>query len=211
MANFEELINAVIAGQDTKVKELTQQAINEKLDPTLIINDALIAGMNVVGQRFKNNEMFVPEVLMCARAMNAGMEVVKPLLLEGEIPSKGTVVIGTVRGDLHDIGKNLVGMMLESAGYKVIDLGVDTSPESFVAAVKENNAQVVGLSALLTTTMLAMKETIQVLKEEGVRDNVKVLIGGAPITQEFADEIGADGFAPDGASATELVDRLICK
>ncbi|MDA8226509.1 MAG: corrinoid protein [Desulfitobacterium hafniense] len=209
MNNFEELSKAVIAGQEQKVKELTQLAINEGLDPLSIINDGLIQGMNVVGQRFKIGDMFVPEVLMCARAMSAGVELVKPLLLDGEIASKGTIVIGTVKGDLHDIGKNLVGMMLESSGYKVIDLGVDTTPAEFIAAIKENNAQILGLSALLTTTMLAMKETIEVLKEEGIRNDVKVLVGGAPISQTFADEIGADGFAPDAASATELVGKLL--
>jgi len=209
VVKLEDLSNAVIAGNDQKVKELTTKAIEEKLAPGAIINDALIPGMNVVGKRFKNNEMFVPEVLMSARAMNAGMELVKPLLLGGEVASKGTLVIGTVKGDLHDIGKNLVAMMFESAGYQVIDMGVDTTPEDFAAAVKRHHAQVVGLSALLTTTMLAMKDTIEVLKEEGLRDKVKVVIGGAPISQDFADEIGADGFAPDAASATELVDHLL--
>jgi 5-methyltetrahydrofolate--homocysteine methyltransferase len=209
MSNFEELGKAVIAGQEQKVKELTQVAINEGVAPLSIINDGLIAGMNVVGQRFKVGDMFVPEVLMSARAMGAGVEMVKPLLLDGEITSKGTVVIGTVKGDLHDIGKNLVGMMLESSGYKVIDMGVDTSPEEFVAAIKEHKAQIVGLSALLTTTMLAMRDTIEVLKEQGIRNDVRVLIGGAPISQNFADEIGADGFAPDAASATELVGKLL--
>ncbi|MEL7563903.1 MAG: corrinoid protein [Dehalobacterium sp.] len=209
MVKLEDLSSAVISGNDQKVVELTKQAIAEKLTPVSIINDALIPGMTVVGKRFKNNEMFVPEVLMSARAMNAGMDLVKPLLLGGEVTSKGTMVIGTVKGDLHDIGKNLVAMMFESAGYKVIDMGVDVSPDDFVKAVKEHNAQVLGLSALLTTTMLAMRDTIEVLKEEGLRDTVKVVIGGAPISQDFADEIGADGFAPDAASATELVDGLL--
>lgn len=209
MANFEALGNAVMLGQDGLVRELTQEAINAKAEPASIINEGLIPAMNVVGKRFKDGEMFVPEVLRSARAMNAGVEVVKSVLLDGDIPSKGTIVLGTVKGDLHDIGKNLVGMMFESAGYKVIDLGVDTAPESFVAAIKENNAQILGLSALLTTTMLAMKETIEVLKQAGVREQVKILVGGAPISQEFADEIGADGYAPDAASATELVGQLI--
>jgi len=209
MSSFEALSEAVIAGQVTEVKNLTQQAINEGVNPLSIINDGLIAGMNVVGQRFKVGDMFVPEVLMCARAMSAGVEMVKPLLLDGDVASKGTVVLGTVKGDLHDIGKNLVGMMLESAGYKVIDMGVDTAPEEFIAAIKENNAQILGLSALLTTTMLAMKETIEALREQGIRNDVRVIIGGAPISQTFADEIGADGFAPDAASATELVGKLL--
>lgn len=209
MSNFEALNQAVISGQDQQVKELAQQAVDAGVKPLDIINEGLIKGMNVVGQRFKVGDMFVPEVLMSARAMAAGMEVVKPLLLDGEITNKGTVVIGTVKGDLHDIGKNLVGMMLESSGYKVIDLGTDTDPEAFVNAVKENNAKVLGLSALLTTTMLAMKETIEALEEAGLRDQVKVMIGGAPITQEFADEIGADGYAPDAASAVDLANQLI--
>lgn len=209
MSHFEALNQAVISGQDQQVKELAQKAVDEGVKPLDIINEGLIKGMNVVGQRFKVGDMFVPEVLMSARAMAAGMEVVKPLLLDGEITNKGTVVIGTVKGDLHDIGKNLVGMMLESSGYKVIDLGTDTDPEAFVNAVKENNAKVLGLSALLTTTMLAMKETIEALGEAGLRDQVKVMIGGAPITQEFADEIGADGYAPDAASAVDLANQLI--
>lgn len=209
MSHFEALNQAVISGQDQQVKELAQKAVDEGVKPLDIINEGLIKGMNVVGQRFKVGDMFVPEVLMSARAMAAGMEVVKPLLLDGEITNKGTVVIGTVKGDLHDIGKNLVGMMLESSGYKVIDLGTDTDPEAFVNAVKENNAKVLGLSALLTTTMLAMKETIEALEEAGLRDQVKVMIGGAPITQEFADEIGADGYAPDAASAVDLANQLI--
>jgi 5-methyltetrahydrofolate--homocysteine methyltransferase len=211
MSHFEELSKAVIAGQEAKVKSLTKTALDDGVEPLSIINEGLIAGMNVVGQRFKVGDMFVPEVLMSARSMNAGVELVKPLLLEGEVTSKGTIVLGTVKGDLHDIGKNLVGMMLESSGYKVIDMGVDTAPEEFVAAAKENNAQVVGLSALLTTTMLSMKDTIEAFIEEGIRNDVKILIGGAPISHTFAEEIGADGFAPDAASATELVGQLLAR
>lgn len=209
MSFLEALSQAVIEGQEQQVKELTQKALAEGLKPLEIINEGLIKGMNVVGQRFKVGDMFVPEVLMSARAMTAGMDVVKPLLVDGEMTNKGTVVIGTVKGDLHDIGKNLVGMMLEGAGYKVVDLGTDTAPEAFVQAVQENNAQVLGLSALLTTTMLAMKQTIEALQVAGLRDKVKVMVGGAPITQEFADEIGADGYAPDAASAVELVNQLL--
>ncbi|HHW07736.1 MAG TPA: cobalamin-binding protein [Clostridia bacterium] len=209
MSFLEALSQAVIEGQEQQVKELTQKALAEGLKPLEIINEGLIKGMNVVGQRFKVGDMFVPEVLMSARAMTAGMDMVKPLLVDGEMTNKGTVVIGTVKGDLHDIGKNLVGMMLESAGYKVVDLGTDTAPEAFVQAVQENNAQVLGLSALLTTTMLAMKQTIEALQVAALRDKVKVMVGGAPITQEFADEIGADGYAPDAASAVELVNQLL--
>jgi len=209
MFNFEELGKAVMQGHDQLVKELTEKAIAEKVEASVIINQGLIPAMNIVGKLFKDGDMFVPEVLMSAKAMHAGMDVVKPLLVDGQFESKGTIVLGTVKGDLHDIGKNLVGMMFESAGFKVIDLGVDTSPEDFAAAAKEHKAQIVGLSALLTTTMLAMKDTIEVLKQQGVRDQVKVLIGGAPISQEFADQIGADGYAPDAASATELALKLL--
>lgn len=207
--SFETMSDAVIKGQQDKVKELTQNAINEQIDPETIINEGLITGMNVVGKRFKNGEMFVPEVLMSARAMNAGMELVKPLLVEGNSLKTELVVIGTVKGDLHDIGKNLVGMLLESSGYQVIDMGVDIEPERFVAKVKETGAKVLGMSALLTTTMLVMKDTIELIKEEGLRDKVKVIVGGAPVSKDFADEIGADGFAPDAASATELIGMLV--
>ena len=209
MANYEELSQSVIAGQMERVKALTQQAIDSGADPVEIINQGLIPGMTVVGARFKAGQMFVPEVLMSARAMNAGMELVKPLIVGQDLPSAGKVVIGTVKGDLHDIGKNLVAMMLESAGFSVVNLGVDVSPEKFAQAVKEHKPGILGMSALLTTTMLSMRDTIEVLKEEGLRDKVKVIIGGAPISQDFADEIGADGFAPDAASATELCKKLL--
>ncbi|HVJ48750.1 corrinoid protein [Desulfitobacterium sp.] len=209
MSTLEELSKAVIAGNEANVKSLTQAALHEGVKPLSVINDGLIAGMNVVGKRFKVGDMFVPEVLMSARAMAAGVELVKPLLAGGQMVNKGTIVLGTVKGDLHDIGKNLVGMMLESSGYKVIDMGVDTSPEEFVAAAQKNSAQIVGLSALLTTTMLAMKDTIEAFIQEGIRNNVKIIIGGAPISHTFAEEIGADGFAPDAASATELVGQLL--
>ncbi len=207
--NYEELSQSVIAGQGVRVKELTKKALDNGADPVEIINQGLIPGMTVVGARFKAGQMFVPEVLMSARAMNAGMELVKPLLVGQELPSAGKVIIGTVKGDLHDIGKNLVAMMLESAGFSVVNLGVDVSPEKFVQAVKEHKPGVLGMSALLTTTMLSMKDVIEVLREEGLRDRVKVIIGGAPISQDFADEIGADGFAPDVASATELCKKLL--
>ena len=209
MAVFEDLSNAVISGNVAKVTELTKKAIDDGVAPTDVINRGLITGMSVVGARFKAGEMFVPEVLMAARSMNAGLDIVKPLITEGDIPSVGKVIIGTVKGDLHDIGKNLVGMMMESGGFNVVNLGVDIPPEKFAAAVKEHKPQVVALSALLTTTMLAMKDTIEVLKEEGLRNSIKVIIGGAPVTQQFADEIGADGYAPDAASATDLAKRLL--
>ncbi len=207
--SLEEITSAVIAGQPEKVKELTQKALDEKIDPDSIINDAFIAGMNVVGKRFKEGEMYVPEVLMAAKAMSAGMELVKPLVTGQSIPSKGTIVIGTVKGDLHDIGKNLVAMMLEGSGFEVINLGVDVAPERFVAVAKEKNAQIIGMSALLTTTMLCMKDTIEVLKEEGLRDKIKVIVGGAPVSRDFAEEIGADGFAPDAGSAADLCEEIL--
>jgi 5-methyltetrahydrofolate--homocysteine methyltransferase len=209
MFNFADLSQAVIAGQEARVKELTQAAINSGADPLAIINEGLIAGMNVVGANFKSGQMFVPEVLMSARTMAAGVAMVKPLLVGQEVPSAGKVVIGTVKGDLHDIGKNLVAMMLESGGFNVVNLGIDLAPEKFVQAVKDCQPQIVGLSALLTTTMLVMKDVIELLKEEGLRDKVKVVIGGAPISYDFASEIGADGFAPDAASAVDLCRKLL--
>jgi len=209
MYDYKELSNAVIEGDRDEVQVLTNKAIEAKVDPLEIINEGLIGGMNVVGQRFKVNDMFVPEVLMSARAMNAGVDLIKPLLAGGKMTNKGTVVIGTVKGDLHDIGKSLVGMMLECSGYKVVDLGVDISPEEYMTAIKENDGKVLALSALLTTTMLAMKTTIDALIEKGMRKDVKIMIGGAPISQEFADQIGADGYAGDAAAAVDLVGRLL--
>jgi len=209
MANFEEMANMVIAGDEEKVAELTQKAVDEGLNPLEIIDDGLMKGMNIVGQRFKVAEMFIPEVLMSAKSMSAGMEIVKPLIVGGEIPSKGKVIIGTVKGDLHDIGKKLVGMIMESAGLIVYDLGIDVTPEQFAEAVREKKPDVVGMSALLTTTMLVMKDTIEVLKEEGLRDSVKILIGGAPVSSDFAKEIGADGWAPDAVSAKDLAFQMI--
>jgi 5-methyltetrahydrofolate--homocysteine methyltransferase len=209
MANFEEMANMVIAGEEEKVVELTKKAVEEGANPMEIINEGLMKGMDVVGQRFKAAEMFIPEVLMSAKSMTAGMEIVKPLIIGGEIPSKGKIVIGTVKGDLHDIGKKLVGMIMESSGLMVEDLGVDVSPEKFAEAIREKKPDIVGMSALLTTTMLGMKDTIEVLKEEGLRDSVKILVGGAPVSSDFAKEIGADGWAPDAVSAKDLAVQLI--
>jgi len=205
MPDYEKLSEKVIEGAQEDVKELTQAAIDEDADPQEIITQGLIGGMNVVGERFKAGDMFVPEVLMSAKAMKAGMELVNPLLTEGDRSESATVVLGTVEGDLHDIGKNLVAMMLESGGMEVINLGVDLEADEFVQAVKENDADVLGMSALLTTTMTEMQDVIEVLEEEGIREDVKVMVGGAPVTQEFADDIGADGWAPDAATAKDLV------
>lgn len=209
MASLESLAECVINGEREKVQAITKSLVDEGKDPLEIINQGLIAGMSVVGARFKNEEIFVPEVLMSAETMQLGMEVVKPLIADESIPTVGKVLLGTVEGDLHDIGKNLVGMMLESVGFRVIDIGVDVSPDKFANAIKEENPDILAMSALLTTTMLHMKDTIDFLKEQGLRDKVKVIIGGAPISQEFADEIGADGFAPDAASAADLCKELI--
>ncbi|MBP8952573.1 MAG: corrinoid protein [Armatimonadetes bacterium] len=209
MADLQALADSVIAGKRDDVAKMTQAAVDEGVSPADIINDGLIAGMAVVGEKFKNNEFYVPEVLIAARAMHAGMDIIKPLLAKSGVQPRGTVAIGTVKGDLHDIGKNLVAMMLEGGGYEVLDLEVDVPAEKFVDAVKSQGAGVVALSALLTTTMPAMKDTIDALKEAGVRDQVKVVIGGAPVTQNYADEIGADGYAPDAASAVDKVRELL--
>ncbi|KJR49340.1 5-methyltetrahydrofolate--homocysteine methyltransferase [Desulfosporosinus sp. I2] len=209
MSDFNSLAELVIKGDYNGAQTLTQRMVGNGNDPLEIINQGLMAGMNVVGVRFKAGDMYVPEVMMSAKAMSKGIEVVKPLIADKDMPTAGKVLVGTVKGDLHDIGKNLVLMMMESAGFEIIDLGVDIDAEAFVKAVKEHKPQVIGMSALLTTTMLSMKDTIEALKEEGLRDSVKIIVGGAPISQGFADEIGADGYAPDAAAATDLCKRLI--
>ncbi len=209
MPDYEKMSEKVIEGDQENVAELTQEVIDEGAEPQEVISEGLIAGMNVVGERFKAGDMFVPEVLMSAKAMKAGMEIVNPLLTEGDREESTTVVLGTVEGDLHDIGKNLVGMMLESGGMEVIDLGVDLPADEIVDAVRENDADVLGMSALLTTTMMEMQNVIEVLEEEGLKDDVDVLVGGAPVTKEFADDIGADGWAPDAASAKDLVQEMV--
>ncbi|MEN6400322.1 MAG: corrinoid protein [Armatimonadia bacterium] len=209
MADLQGIAEAVIRGDREAVANLTKAAVDEGTSAEQIINDGLIAGMGVVGAKFKANEFYVPEVLIAARAMHAGMDIIKPLLAASGVQPRGTIAIGTVKGDLHDIGKNLVAMMLEGGGYEVLDLEVDVAPEKFVDAVKSQGAQIVALSALLTTTMPSMKDTIESLKEAGVRDQVKVMIGGAPVTQNYADEIGADGYSPDAASAVDKAAELL--
>jgi len=209
MADLQGIAEAVIRGDRETVSQLVKAALEEGTSPESIINEGLIAGMSVVGDKFKKNEFYVPEVLIAARAMHAGMDLLKPLLATSNVQPRGIVAIGTVKGDLHDIGKNLVAMMLEGGGYEVIDLGVDVAPEKFVETVKERGAQIVALSALLTTTMPSMKDTIEALQEAGIRDQVKVMIGGAPVTQNYADEIGADGYAPDAASAVDKANELL--
>jgi 5-methyltetrahydrofolate--homocysteine methyltransferase len=210
MADFQGIADALIKGQAPKVKELVLQAIREGTSPADILQNGLIAGMAVVGERFKKNEIYVPEVLIAARAMHAGMNELKPLLAETGVEPKGIFAIGTVKGDLHDIGKNLVMMMMEGAGYRIVDLGVDVTPEKFVQAAK-NGAQIIGMSALLTTTMPSMRNTIDAIKAAGIRENVRVMVGGAPLTQAYSDEIGADGYAPDAASAVDIANQLIGK
>jgi 5-methyltetrahydrofolate--homocysteine methyltransferase len=207
--DLQALADNIIKGKKGPAVELTQQAIAEGISPETIITQGLIAGMAVVGERFKKNEFYVPEVLIAARAMKECMVILKPLLEETGVKPVGTVLIGTVKGDLHDIGKNLVAMMLQGNGFEVIDLGVDVAPEKFIDTVKESGANLIALSALLTTTMPGMKQTIDALSAAGVRGNVKVMIGGAPVTQKFSDEIGADGYAPDAASAVDLAKALV--
>jgi len=207
MADLNALAQAVINGNRDQAQSLVKQAIDEQVPPEQILNEGLTAGMDVVGQKFKNNEFYVPEVLIAARAMQAGMDLLEPLLAKAGAKPKGVVVIGTVKGDLHDIGKNLVGMMLKGGGFQVVDAGIDVAPEAFVEKAKSESAHIVGLSALLTTTMPQMKNTIEALNAAGL--SVKTMIGGAPVTQDYADEIGADGYAPDAASAVDKARELL--
>jgi 5-methyltetrahydrofolate--homocysteine methyltransferase len=209
MVYFDEIKKCVLEGQVEKAKDLAASLVQSGENPLSIIDDGLIAGMNEVGVKFKAGDMFVPEVIMSAKAMSAGVDAVKPFIKGEEIKAPGVVVIGTVKGDLHDIGKNLVCMILESAGFKVIDLGVDNSAEQFIEAVKEHKPQVVGMSALLTTTMPFMKETIDAFVEEGIRDTVKIIVGGAPVSRQYAEEIGADGYGEDAISARDLCANLV--
>ena len=201
---LQKIASNLYDGDDGAVAELVQEALDQGLAPPDILSGGLIAGMDEVGKDFKAGELFVPEVLIAARAMHAGMGVLRPLLAESDVPSAGKFVIGTVEGDLHDIGKNLVRMMIEGAGFETIDLGTDVKPDAFVEAVREHQPALVGMSALLTTTMVNMKGTIEALEEAGLRDSVKVMIGGAPVTAAFAEEIGADAYAPDAASAVDV-------
>jgi 5-methyltetrahydrofolate--homocysteine methyltransferase len=204
-----KMAESLIAGNIDEVVNLTKEALDGGAAPADILDQGLLAGMDVVGKRFKAEEMFIPEVLRCAKCMHGAMEILRPLLAETGAESIGTLIIGTVKGDLHDIGKNLVGMMFEGAGFNVVDLGIDKEPQNFVDAIKEHNAKLIGMSALLTTTMPKMGETINAIQEAGIRDQVKILVGGAPITAAFAEEIGADGYASNAASAVEKGKELI--
>jgi 5-methyltetrahydrofolate--homocysteine methyltransferase len=203
------LKQAVIDGNADLTNALVQAQLAQGLAPREILEGALLPGMEVVGQRMKSGECFIPEVLLSARVMQGALDTLRPLLAEGDDGGFGTVVIGTVEGDLHDIGKNLVGMMLAGAGFSVVNLGTGVTTEQFVAAVKEHDAKIVGMSALLTTTIPRMKETIDALSDAGLRDQVKVMIGGAPVTQAFADEIGADGYGPNAGAAVERAKALV--
>lgn len=206
MSNYAMISDYVVSGNENGVVNEVNAALSGNAAPLEIINDGLLTGMNVVGEKFANGEMFVPEVLMAARAMNAGMDIVKPLLAEGDVTSLGTVVIGTVKGDLHDIGKNLVVMMLESAGFKVVNLGVDAKKEAFVEAAKENNADIVAMSAMLTTTMTYMDEIIKTCKDAGI--DAKYMIGGAPVTPAYAEKISAI-YTDDASTAAEKAKALV--
>jgi 5-methyltetrahydrofolate--homocysteine methyltransferase len=206
-----EIAAHIERGDSAKVKELIPLALSQRYRPERILDDGLIAGMSAVGERFKNNEIFIPEVLIASRAMNAGLEILRPLFSPDSDHLRRKIVLATVKGDLHDIGKKIVGMMLEGAGYQVVDLGIDVPKRTIVRAVGKDHSGVLGLSALLTTTMSYMREVIESLERAGLRRSVRVVIGGAPVTQAYADEIGADGYAPDAASALGLIKRMTAK
>lgn len=210
MSVLEDISALLQQGRAPKVKALVQQALDEGVNAKDILEQGLLAGMSIIGEKFKNNEIFVPEVLIAARAMNKGIEVLRPHLVSAGVEDKGTVIIGTVQGDLHDIGKNLVKMMMEGKGLKVVDLGVDVPVEKFMEAARANNAQIIACSALLTTTMLHMRDVVESVKASELSGTVKVMVGGAPITQSFADSIGADLFTPDAASAADAALKLCC-
>ncbi len=207
MADLNALSEAIIKGDHNTAKEITKAALDEGIEPKTVLEDGLIAGMEVIGVRFKNNEVYIPEVLIAARAMKMAMEILEPALAEAGVEPVGRFLVGTVQGDLHDIGKNLVAMMLKGAGFEVIDLGVDVAPEKFVEEATAAKVHLVGLSTLLTTTMPAMQKTIDALKDAGI--SVKVMVGGAPVTQDYADKIGANGYAADAATAVDVAKSLV--
>jgi 5-methyltetrahydrofolate--homocysteine methyltransferase len=209
MPTIQTLYDAILNGNAKAAKEITQTSLAAGANPQALVDDTMIPAMNEVGRRYEANEYFVPELLIAARAMKASLELIRPLLSARGAEPVGRVVIGTVQGDLHDIGKNLVGAMLEGAGFEVIDLGVDVSPEKFMNAAKEKKATLIALSALLTTTMHSMKAVMEKLKESGMRGTVKVMIGGAPVTQKYADEIGADGYSSNANAAVALARKLV--
>jgi 5-methyltetrahydrofolate--homocysteine methyltransferase len=208
MIDQEKIYTALSEGKMEDVKDLIQKALKAGEPAENILKDGLIKAMDQIGAKFKNNEIYIPEVLLAARAMHAGLAVLKPILAKSTASAAAKIVLGTVRGDLHDIGKNLVGMMLEGGGFEVVDIGTDVSPEQFLQAAKEHGAKVIGLSALLTTTMLQMKATLEMIKSSGFGD-IKTIVGGAPVTMEFARQIGAHGYAADAASAVGVVKKLL--
>jgi len=209
MEVLESICEVLMKGRAKEARDLTEQALNDGIAPGEILNNGLLKGMGIIGDKFKKNEVYVPEVLIAARAMNTAMEILKPALVDAGVQPVGTAVIGTVKGDLHDIGKNLVGMMLEGAGFRVIDAGIDVPPEKFIELAMENKAELIGISALLTTTMTNMKMVVDAVKASDLGDGTKLMIGGAPVTQAFCEEIGADGYAPDAASAADLAKELV--
>ncbi len=209
MADLKQIAQFVMEGKAEDVRKLVQEALDDGRGAQTILNEGLISGMSVVGIKFKNNEFYIPEVLVAARAMKVGMEVLQPHFFKDPVKRKGVVVLGTVRGDLHDIGKNLVGLMLEGAGFEVIDLGIDVPPEKFIQVAEDRQAGIIALSALLTTTMASMKDVIKILRGSKIGDKAKIIIGGAPVTQAYADGIGADGFSADAASAVDKVRGLL--
>jgi 5-methyltetrahydrofolate--homocysteine methyltransferase len=204
-----EIFEAILEGQQKKAIEKVNQALAENVDPSVILNEGMVKAMAEVGRLFEEGEYFVPEMLIAARAMQSGLAILKPHLAQADVKSSGKVVAGTVKGDLHDIGKNLVAMMLEGAAFEIVDLGSDVSPDKFVEAVRSTGADIVAMSALLTTTMPNMKTTIEALEAAGLRDKVKVIVGGAPLTPEYAKQIGADGYAADASRAVALAKSLI--
>ena len=206
---YGKMSEALIAGNIEEIKKLTKQALDEGTKARQVLEKGLLPGMDIVGQRFKACEMFIPEVLRSAKTMHAAMDVLQPHLTESDKAAAGTVIIGTVQGDLHDIGKNLVAMMLEGAGFKVVDLGTDVKPQTFVDAAKQHKPEILGMSALLTTTMPKMGETINALREAGIRNKIKVMAGGAPVTQDFVDEIGADAYGSNATVAVEKAKALM--
>lgn len=209
MKILKEIAVNVENGDSSTVKELTKIALSQKIAEEEILNNGLVKGMDVIGIKFKNNEVFIPEVLIATRAMKAGMDIIRPLLTSETVKPKAKIVVGTVKGDLHDIGIKIVGMMLEREGYEIVDIGIDVPKEKFIKAIKKENPDIIGMSALLTTTMAYMQEVIEEIEKAKLKQNVKIIIGGAPITQAFADEIKADGYAPEAASAVELVKYLL--
>ncbi|SCX90931.1 corrinoid protein [Desulfoluna spongiiphila] len=209
MSNHDAIMASLMSGDTDQLIDRVNSALDAGIPAVEILNEGLISTMDLVGEKMESGEMFIPEVIMCAQAMTSAVEILKPLLGEGDNRTVGTLVIGTVKGDLHDIGKNLVRMMLESSGFGVVDLGVDVEPQAFVEAVRKHDADIVALSALLTTTMPMLKKTMDAFEEAGLRNSVKILIGGAPVNQGFADEIGADGYAPDAGSASKLAKAVV--